>query len=120
MPLPVAIGALCATVALVLYVVGILMTVISGKVKKRNIVMQAIAVALDATATVCMMIQSQGIVPADAHGWIGYSALTLMLIDLVLIVRHRDSERIGVAMRVFALAVLAFWIYAYSLGFVKM
>lgn len=120
MPLPVAIGALCATVALILYVVGILMTVISGKVKKRNVVMQTAAVVLDATATVCMMIQSQGIIPADFHGWIGYSALTLMVIDLVLIVRHRDSERIGAAMRIYALVVLVFWIYAYSLGFVKM
>lgn len=40
MPVPVMIGALLATTALILYTVGILMTVITGKVKKRNVIMQ--------------------------------------------------------------------------------
>ncbi|WP_143412159.1 hypothetical protein [Arabiibacter massiliensis] len=120
MPVPVMIGALLATTALVLYVIGILMTVITGKVKRRNVIMQTAAVVCDAIATICMMIQAGNIIPADFHGWIGYSALTLMVIDLVFVIRHRKDGRASGAMRVYAAVALVFWIVSYSLGFVKM
>ncbi|MEG0323769.1 MAG: hypothetical protein RR547_09490 [Raoultibacter sp.] len=120
MPIPVIIGASLATTALVLYVIGILMTVITGKVRKSNVIMQTVAVVSDAIATVCMMIQAQNLIPADFHGWIGYSALTLMVIDLVLVFRHRKEGTAPTSMRVYAGIVLVFWIVSYSLGFVKM
>lgn len=120
MPVPVIIGALLATTALVLYVVGILMTVITGKVKKRNVIMQTVAVVCDAIATVCMMIQAQDPIPADFHGWIGYAALTLMVIDLVFVFRHRKDGVASGSMRIYAGLALVFWIVSYSLGFMKM
>lgn len=120
MPIPVMIGALLATTALVLYVVGILMTVITGTVKKRNVIMQTVAVVCDAVATVCMMIQAQGIIPADFHGWIGYTALALMVVDLVFVMRHCKDGKASSPMRVYAAVALVFWIVSYSLGFVKM
>lgn len=120
MPIPVIIGALLATIALVLYVVGILMTVITGKVKKCNVIMQTVAVVCDAIATVCMMIQAQGLIPADFHGWIGYCALALMVIDLVFIIRHRKEGTASGSMRVYAGIALVIWIASYSLGFMKM
>lgn len=120
MPVPVMIGALLATTALVLYVVGILMTVITGSVKRRNVIMQTAAVVCDAIATVCMMIQAQGLIPADFHGWIGYSALALMVIDLVFVMRHRKDGTAPIPMRAYAALALVFWIISYSLGFVKM
>lgn len=120
MPLPVMIGALLASTALVLYVIGILMTVITGTVKRRNVIMQTVAVVCDAIATVCMMIQSQGLVPADFHGWIGYTALALMVVDLVFVVRHRKDGEASVPMRAYAAVALVFWIVSYSLGFMKM
>lgn len=120
MPVPVMIGALLATTALVLYTVGILMLVITGAVKRRNVIMQIAAVVCDAVATMCMMIQTGGLIPADFHGWIGYTALVLMVVDLVFVMRHRGSGKATGAMRVYAAAALVFWIVSYSLGFMKM
>ena len=120
MPVPVMIGALLATTALVLYAVGILMTVFTGTVKRRNVIMQTVAVVCDAIATVCMMIQSQGLIPADFHGWIGYTALALMVVDLVFVMRHRKDGKASGAMRAYAAVALAFWIVSYSLGCMKM
>ena len=120
MPVPVMIGALLATTALILYTVGILMKVITGKVKKRNVIMQTIAVVCDAIATVCMMIQAQGLIPADFHGWIGYTALALMVVDLVFVIRHRADGKASSPMRIYAAIALVFWIVSYSLGFMKM
>ncbi len=120
MPVPVMIGALLATSALVLYAVGILMTVITGTVKKRNVIMQTIAVVCDAIATICMMIQAGDLIPADFHGWIGYIALTLMVVDLVFVMRHKADGVASGPMRIYAAVALVFWIVSYSLGFMKM
>lgn len=120
MPIPVMIGALLATTALVLYAVGILMTVITGTVKKRNVVLQIAAVVCDAVATICMMIQAGNLIPADTHGWIGYAALCLMVIDLVFVLKHRKDGIAPTSMRVYAGAAMIFWLVSYSLGFVKM
>lgn len=120
MPLPVMIGALLATSALVMYTVGILMTVVTGTVKRRNVILQGGAVVCDAVATVCMIIQAGSLVPADFHGWVGYTALTLMAVDLVFVLRHRKSGTATVPMRVYAALALAFWIVSYSQGFMKM
>jgi peptidoglycan/LPS O-acetylase OafA/YrhL len=120
MPIAVMIGALLATIALVLYISGGLMIVISGKVKQRNAILQIIAVASDASATICMMIQSRGLIPADFHGWIGYVALILMAIALGLVLRHRKAGIAPTPMRVYVAIALVFWIISYSLGFVKM
>ncbi|WP_302396760.1 hypothetical protein [Eggerthella sinensis] len=120
MPVPVMIGALLATTALVLYTVGILMSVITGKVKRRNVIMQTVAVVCDAIATVCMMIQAGGLIPADFHGWIGYTALALMVVDLGFVMSHREDGKATGPMRVYAAVALVFWIVSYSLGFMKM
>lgn len=120
MPVPVMIGALLATTALVLYVVGISMSVITGKIKRRNVIMQTVAVVCDAIATICMMIQAGGLIPADFHGWVGYTALVLMAVDLGFVVRHREDGKATGPMRVYASIVLVFWIVSYSLGFMKM
>lgn len=120
MPIPVMIGALLATTALVLYLIGILMTAITGKVKTRNVVLQTAGVVCDAIATICMMIQAGGLIPADFHGWIGYTALALMVVDLVFVLRHKKDGIAPTAMRVFALVTMAFWIVSYCLGFMKM
>lgn len=120
MPLPVMIGALLATTALVLYLVGTLMTAITGTVKTRTVVLQGVGVVCDAIATVCMMIQAGGLIPADFHGWIGYTALALMVLDLVMVVRHKQGGIAPTAMRVFSLVIMGFWIVSYCLGFMKM
>lgn len=120
MPVPVIIGASLASVALLLYTIGILMTVISGKVRKCNVIMQTTAVICDAVATGAMIVQTGGLIPRDFHGWIGYTALTLMAIDLVFVYRHRKDGVAPVPLRVYAACALAFWMVSYSLGFMKM
>lgn len=120
MPVPVMIGALLATIALILYLVGVLMMVFAGKVRKRNVVLQLTAVICDTAATVCMIIQTGGLIPHDLHGWIGYTALVLMLVELVFVLRHRVDGRADVGMRAYSAIAMVFWVASYSMGFVKM
>lgn len=121
MPIFVMIGALFMTVALICYTTGILMTSITGKVKRKNVILQVLAVCLDLIGTTCMVINSGGqFVPHDVHGWIGYSALALMMVDMAFVLRHRTDGLASTPMRVFSICVLVLWITSYSYGFVKM
>ena len=120
MPVFVIFGALLATLALVLYSIAILKAVITARLKRSTLVVQLIAVVFDFFATVCMMLQAGNIIPKDAHGWIGYSALCLMVVDLVAALKNRNRERIPVCLRVFAAIALCWWVFSYSLGAVKM
>jgi hypothetical protein len=120
MPILVACGALLATCALILYAVGILMMVFTGKVRRRNVMMQTIAVICDAAGTICMIFQAGNIIPADLHGWLGYTALMLMVIDLVFVYRHRKDGLANAPIRIYALCALVYWIVSYSQGFIKM
>ncbi len=121
MPVFVMIGALFMTVALICYATGILMTVFTGKVKRKNVILQVLAVCFDLLGTTCMIVNSGGqLVPHEFHGWIGYIALALMVVDMVFVLRHRVDGLASTRMRIFSVCVLVLWVTSYSYGFVKM
>ncbi len=121
MPLFVMIGALLMSAALILYTIGIAMTVITGKIRRRQIVLQILAVCSDVMGTICMIINSNGqFIPADIHGWIGYIALIGMIFDLLLVIKHTSEDRIIIPVRIYSALVWLLWVISYSMGFVKM
>lgn len=62
----------------------------------------------------------QDLIPPDFHGWIGYAALTLMAIELVFVLCHREKGMTSNSMCIYAGLALVVWIVSYSLGFMKM
>lgn len=121
MPLFVMIGALFMTGALVLYSISIWKTVITGAVKKSQVVLQTLAVCCDVIGTFCMIVNSNwSFIPADFHGWIGYAALCGMVVDCVFLYRHRTDGLATSPIRIYSVIIWCLWVFSYSLGFVKM
>jgi hypothetical protein len=80
-----------------------------------------IGVIFDIIATICMIIgSSKG--PFTLHGLIGYSSLTGMLIDLVIIwrqyIRNGNSSIVSAVSHKYSLFAYLWWIAAYVSGIV--
>lgn len=120
MPVQVIFGTIFMTLALILYAVGILTMVVKGRAKRFNVILLACASLSDITGTTCMIIYSGTLTPADWHGWFGYGALLLMLINLVLVFYHLPKKKIPNGIRVFDVIVFLIWLFSYSLGFMKL
>ena len=95
MPVQVMFGTIFMTVALVLYVIGIIPMVKRGTVKRANFIRLACASACDITGTVVMICYAGHFTPADWHGWFGYCALALMVINLVVIFMHLSKPQMS-------------------------
>ena len=79
----------------------------------------SIGVVLDITATTCMIIGSTKS-PFTVHGILGYSSLTAMFIDAVMIWQRRIKagigEKISTTLHVYSLIAYLWWILAYITG----
>jgi len=112
-------GVITVQLALICYTIFIL-----NEHKKRravNIVLYSltIAVVLDMIATGCMMIGTDKAY-FSLHGSIGYSALLMMLIDAVLIWRHKikkgTEEAFSKGLNIFSKVAYAWWLVAFMNG----
>jgi len=76
-------------------------------------------VILDATATICMIIGSTK-TPFTMHGILGYSSLTGMIIDAILIwrsrIRNGAGSPISLKLHKYSIVVYFWWITAYLTG----
>ena len=73
---------------------------------------------LDISSTILMIIGSQRI-PITVHGFIGYSALMVMLIDTILIWRFwkkNKNNRVSVSLNMYTRIAYGWWIIAYVAG----
>lgn len=129
MPIFVMFGALFATVALVLYLIGTCDVIVKGRVAKKTLTVLTCAVCCDATATVFFILQAGSIIPSVAHEWVGYSALALMIVNLCLIRRfvsrnadtsHAAGHGSAIAaetwMRALSSIAMVWWVIAYATG----
>ncbi len=73
----------------------------------------------DITATACMIIGSEN-TPFSIHGILGYSSLTGMFIDAVLIWKHKlkfgDRTAFSNWLNIYSKAAYSWWIVAYITG----
>ncbi len=79
----------------------------------------SIGVLFDIVATVCMIIgSSKG--PFTMHGILGYSSLTGMLIDAVLLwntrIKYGKNYTISAGLHMYSLVAYVWWIAAYITG----
>jgi hypothetical protein len=76
---------------------------------------QTLGVLLDITATTLMIIgSSKG--PFTLHGMLGYSSLTLMIIDTSFFWNRRNSAQTPVWFKIYSKVAYIWWIFAYVTG----
>ena len=113
------IGAGVVTLALISYSVGIISGQKSKKVSKTVLSFIIVGVILDVTATSFMIIGSTNS-PFTFHGFIGYSALLAMLIDMVLLWRAKRQSGINTttkkSLSIYSLLAYIWWVVVYISG----
>lgn len=112
-------GATIVTLALISYSIGIISEQMKKKLIPRVLIFITLGVVLDITATIFMILGSQNS-PFTIHGFIGYSALFLMLIEMVKIWQtyRKSGLRADVPKGVHLYSRYAYiwWVVAYITG----
>lgn len=113
------VGSVIVTFALISYLVSIITEQLKKIITKRVLTFLTLGLTLDISATVCMIIGSPNS-PFTFHGFVGYSALFIMIIETTLIWRLFLSAGYGVAvpgkLHIFSRIALIWWVAAYITG----
>jgi hypothetical protein len=116
---PVRLAAVgTVTLALILYAIGIVKEQRGRRATGAVRAFLTLGVASDITATALMVIAT-GSFAATLHGALGYSALTLMFIDTVLLWRHWAAHRLAEVPRglhLYSRIAFLYWVLAYFTG----
>jgi hypothetical protein len=117
---PLAIfAASVVTLAFISYSIAILTEQRKKLVINRVLIFLSMGVVLDISATIMMIIVSENS-PFTIHGILGYSSLTLMLIDAVLLWRFRIRKGSGAivsrGVHLYSRVAYIWWITAYITG----
>jgi hypothetical protein len=85
------------------------------KLTRKILSFQTTGLFLDITATILMIIgSSKG--PFTFHGILGYSSLSLMIIDTIFFWGRRQSEEVPPWLQTFSKIAYTWWILAYITG----
>ncbi|MFC2116486.1 hypothetical protein ACFLTU_08415 [Bacteroidota bacterium] len=112
-------GTSIVNLALISYSIGIITEQRKHKISPRVLRFLSLGLFFDITATILMIIGSEN--PAfTIHGFVGYSSLTGMLIDAILIWRLRlkkgaDCE-VPKGLHIYTRLAYIWWILAYITG----
>lgn len=113
------IGATIVTLALLSYSIGILSEQFKRKILPRVLIFITLGVVLDVTATVFMILGSRNS-PFTIHGFIGYSALIVMLIELIRIWQAYKkagmNSEVPKALHLYSRVAYIWWVLAYITG----
>ena len=113
------IGAVVVTLALISYSIGVITEQRKHKLIKTVLIFVTVGIILDITATICMIIGSTNS-PFTMHGFLGYSALTAMLIDVILIWKfyQKNGTDVDVPKKLHRYTLYAYlwWVVAYVTG----
>lgn len=119
MNLSLILGTRIVILALIAYSVGIITE--QRKQIVSNVVLGFLTagIILDITATAFMIIGSSN-TPFTLHGLLGYSSLAAMLVDTILIWRHRirsgRTEKVGPGLHLYSRLAYIWWILAFITG----
>lgn len=113
------IGAVVVTLALISYSIGVIAEQRKHKLAKTVLLFITVGIVLDVTATICMILGSSNS-PFTLHGFLGYSALLGMLIDVVLIWKFYNKNGVDVEvpkkLHRYTLIAYLWWVVAYITG----
>ena len=112
----ISYGTKIVVLALIAYSVAILTEQKIHHVSNRVLIFLTLGIILDIVATTFMILGS-GNTPFTLHGFIGYSSLGAMLIDTVLIWRHRlkssATEEVPKRLHLYSRYAYIWWIIAF-------
>jgi uncharacterized repeat protein (TIGR03987 family) len=111
-------AVIVVTFALVFYTIAVITEQKKGTLSRIVVTFLTAGVVFDISSTVLMIIGSRKI-PITVHGAIGYSALTVMLIDTVLVWRswkRNGSARVSRKLNLYTRAAYIWWVAAYIAG----
>jgi hypothetical protein len=109
-------AVIVVTCALVSYSIGVITEQRKKSITRFVLTFLTIGVILDITSTVLMIMGSSGI---TYHGFIGWSALSVMLVDAVLIWRYwgkNKSAAVTRGLNLYTRWAYGWWVLAYILG----
>ncbi len=113
------IGAFIVTMALLSYGIGSITLQRFKMITPGVLWFLTIGIFLDISATICMIIGSQNS-PFTLHGFLGYSALFVMLVDVILIwrlrVKRNKNATVGKMLLLYSKAAYGWWVIAYITG----
>jgi hypothetical protein len=109
-------AVIVVTCALVSYSIAVITEQRKSSITKFVLTFLTLGVTLDITSTVLMIMGSSGI---TYHGFIGWSALLVMLIDAILIWRYwlkNKSAAVSRGLNLYTRYAYAWWVVAYIAG----
>ena len=113
------VGIFFVHLALIFYTLFIIYESKKKKTTKSVLVLITIAVMFDIVATTCMMIGTTRTY-FTFHGIMGYLGLLLMLVDAILLWRHKlkygMETLLNKSLNLFSKLAYAWWIVAYITG----
>lgn len=107
-------GSSIVTAALVFYTISFIRFHRQKQITKSILTIQTIALILDITATTLMIIGSENS-PFTLHGMLGYSALTIMIIDTSFFWARRKVADLSWLLKYSTFAWI-WWVLAYITG----
>jgi hypothetical protein len=113
------IGSFIVTLALISYSIAILTEQFKKIINIRVLRFLSLGVILDISATICMIIGSSN-GPFTLHGALGYSSLTLMMIDTFLIWKQKSKSGMNSVvpngLHLYSRIAYIWWVAAYITG----
>ena len=113
------IGSVIVTLALISYLVSIITEQMKKAVTRRVLVFLTLGLALDISATICMIIGSPNS-PFTGHGFVGYSALLIMIVENIFIWRLYLKGGFGISVprniHIYSRISIIWWAAAYVTG----
>jgi len=106
------------TLALIFYTIGIISEQIKKELTRKVLAFVTLGIIFDISATTLMIIGSANS-PFTVHGLLGYSSLTLMMIDVVLLWRHKKVHGFGnvsSGLHIYSRMAYTWWVLAYITG----
>jgi len=112
-------GTIIVNFALISYTIFIINEQKHKKATNKTLIFLTMGIIFDITATICMIIGSPNS-PFSIHGFVGYSSLTGMLIDTVLIWKHKKTKGADVIfsnkLNLYTKIAYSWWIVAFITG----
>jgi len=111
-------AVIVVTFALVFYSAGVIKEQRKSAISRQILLFLTIGVLLDITSTILMIISSTNIA-LTVHGILGYTALSVMLVDTILIWRHwlrNGSSQTPRRLHLYTRIAYSWWVIAYIAG----
>ena len=112
-------GAVIVTFALISYSIGIFTEQLKHKLSRNVMIFITLGIIFDITATICMIIGSPNS-PFTLHGFLGYSALAVMMLDVYMIWnlwRKKGAQaNVPAFLHLYSRYAYLWWVVAYVTG----